>query len=40
LIAERLEVNAGPLRFDYSGKCAYASTFDYSGAGPELPAGA
>jgi hypothetical protein len=38
LIAERLEVNAGPLRFEYSGKCAYVSMFDYSGAGPELPA--
>jgi hypothetical protein len=40
LIAERLEVDAGPLRFEYSGRCAYASTFDYFGPGPELPADA
>jgi hypothetical protein len=40
LIAEHLEVNDGPLRFEYSGRCAYASTFDYFGPGPELPADA
>jgi hypothetical protein len=38
LIAERLEAKAGPLAFEFSGRCAYASTFDYSGPGRELPA--
>jgi hypothetical protein len=38
LIAGRLEVNARPLRFEYSGRCAYTSTFDYLGPGAELPA--
>lgn len=40
LIAERLEVDAGPLRFEYSGRCAYTSTFDYFGPDAELPADA
>jgi len=31
LIAEVLHVEDGPLVFDYSGVCGYASTFDYSG---------
>jgi hypothetical protein len=31
LIAETLSVNDGPLTYEYSGVCGYASTFDYSG---------
>ena len=31
LIADRLQVDDGPLRFEFSGVCGYGSTFDYSG---------
>ena len=31
LVADELSVADGPLAFDYSGVCGYASTFDYSG---------
>ncbi len=40
LIADRLEASDGPLAFEFSGRCAYASTFDYRGPGRELPASA
>jgi hypothetical protein len=29
LIAEELRVDDGPLRFEFSGNCAYAALFDY-----------
>jgi len=32
LIAERLEATDEPLAFEFSGRCGYASTFDYSGS--------
>ena len=31
LVADELRVDDGPLAFDYSGTCGYASTFAYSG---------
>ena len=31
LVAEELSVDDGPLRWDLSGVCGYASTFDYAG---------
>jgi hypothetical protein len=31
LVAEELRVGDGPLAFDYTGTCGYATTFDYSG---------
>ena len=31
LVAEELQVDDGPLAFEYSGTCGYASTFAYSG---------
>jgi hypothetical protein len=31
LVTETLRVDDGPLVFDYSGVCGYASSFDYSG---------
>jgi hypothetical protein len=34
LVADELAVEDGPLAFEYSGVCGYASTFDYSGDGP------
>jgi hypothetical protein len=30
LVSDMIEVNAGPLAFWVSGRCAYESTFDYS----------
>ena len=32
VIAEELEVDAGPLRFEYTGVCGYAADFDYRSA--------
>jgi hypothetical protein len=29
LVAEHLEVDDGPLRFEYRGNCAYAARFEY-----------
>jgi hypothetical protein len=31
LVADELDVDDGPLVFEYSGVCGYGSTFDYSG---------
>ena len=31
LVAERLHVDDGPLRFDFAGNCGYAARFDYAG---------
>jgi len=31
LVADRLSVDDGALRFDYSGNCGYAAPFDYGG---------
>jgi len=33
LLADELTVKDGPLDFSFSGKCGYASTFDYAGTG-------
>jgi len=35
-----LEASDGPLAFEFSGRCAYTSTFDYHGPGRDLPASA
>jgi hypothetical protein len=31
LIADELQVNDGPLRFEFSGNCGYSARFDYAG---------
>jgi hypothetical protein len=31
LIADQLQVNDGPLRFEFSGNCGYSARFDYAG---------
>jgi hypothetical protein len=31
LIADELQVDDGPLRFEFSGNCGYAARFDYAG---------